>query len=119
MSFSAKRQDLTAYHLQQDIVDPQYRPHSRLLIDHLAQGVWKCCRYPGSTHGDPLSDPVHTATSLTTMGLDSGEFDEVTRAYRQISQFSMKETERGEGKAAFEDYLHVALSIRNNTVPML
>jgi hypothetical protein len=54
------------------------------------------------------------------MGLDSGGgFDGGTRAYTQISQFSMKEMERGEGKAAFEDYLHVALSIRNNTVPML
>ena len=143
ISFSPKRQDLTAYHLQKDIVDLQYRPHFRLLTDHLTQGVWKCCRYPGSTHGglpsqiqlDPLSedvegslfeydesqegDPMHTATSLTTMGLDSRGFDGVTRAYTQISQFNMSETERGEGKAAFEDYLQVALSMRNNTIPIL
>jgi hypothetical protein len=31
----------------------------------------------------------------------------------------MKERECGEGKAAFENYLHTALSIRNDAVTML
>ena len=71
ISFSPKRQDLTAYHLQKDIVDLQYRPHFRLLTDHLTQGVWKCCRYPKSTHSsrpsqiqlDPLSEDVEGSPS--------------------------------------------------------
>jgi hypothetical protein len=82
-------------------VDPQYRPIPRLLTDHLAQGVWRCCLYPGWKHGtqqlptrlDPLAediegmfsecdepregDPVHTVASLTAklqrLDLDSEE----------------------------------------------
>jgi len=119
ISFSTHRADLTVHHLQYDIVDPQYRPSKALLEDHLRQGVWQFCRYPGWTKAgdhqcltplDPLSEDVE--------GLYS-DYDEPQEAYAQINQFSMREMECGEGKAAFEDYLHIALSIRNSTVPML
>jgi len=108
ISFSMGRGDLTEYHLQVDIVDELYRPYPPLLTDHLAQGVRQCCLYPG---WKPDDEPPST-------GLDP-LVDEVTRASTQINQFSMKETEHGEGKVAFEDSLHAALSIRNDTVPML
>ena len=75
------------YHLKWDMVDEKYRGLTRLLDDHLAQGVWQCCRYPGWTNDDhqhltplnPVSEdvegsseydepqeeePVHTAGSL-------------------------------------------------------
>jgi hypothetical protein len=144
ISFSVGREDFTACHLKGDLVDLQYRPIPQLLTDHLAQGVWRFCLHPewklgnqqpqtsldrldetregiSLEYDEPLEgDPVHEVASLATklQRLDlysRGGLDEVTRAYVQISQFSMKETERGEGKIAFEDYLHSVLSIRNDT----
>jgi len=55
-------------------------------------------------------------TKLQHLDLSSRGVGGVIRTYMQISQFSMKEMERGEGKAAFEDYLDIALSIGNDTV---
>jgi hypothetical protein len=64
-------------------------------------------------------DPAHKDASLTAilqhLDLDSGGLDEITRAYAQIDQFNMKGTEHGQGKVAFEDYLHAALSIPQPT----
>jgi len=142
--FSAFCEDLAAYHLKLEIVDTPYQALSGLLHNHLTQGVWRSCHYPGWTKDhhqcltpiDPLSedeegasseydepqkaDLVHMAGSLTTklqhLDLSSRGIGGVTRAYTQIGQFSMKETECGEGKAAFEDYLDITLSIGNDTV---
>jgi hypothetical protein len=52
ISFSEHRMGLTMYHLKWDMVDEKYRALTRLLDDHLAQGVWQCCRYPGWTNDD-------------------------------------------------------------------
>ena len=132
ISFSMGREDIATCHLQVDLVDSQYRPLLRLLTDHLSQGVWRCCLYSGwrrgdqqrPNHLDPLaedmeeklseydepqeSNPLHTVTSnLQHLDLDSGGgVNKVTRASAPINQFSMKEMERGEGRVAFEDYLH-------------
>ena len=52
ISFSVGREDLAECHLKVDQVDPQYRPLPELPIDHLAQGVWWCCLFPGWIRGD-------------------------------------------------------------------
>jgi hypothetical protein len=148
ISFYVGREDLAACYLKVDQLDPQHRPLPELLIDHLAQGVWRCCLFPGWKSGgqqlparldfvteciegispeddEPQEDePADPAASLTAklqrLGLDSkGGFSGVTGEYEQIDKFSKKERERGQGKAAFEDYIRAALSISNDTVPML
>lgn len=58
ISFSVGREDLAACHLQVDLVDSQYRPIPHLLTDHLAQGVLRCCLYPGWTHDDQQQQPL-------------------------------------------------------------
>jgi hypothetical protein len=99
-------------------VDSKHHPISRLLSDHLAQGVWKWCVCPGWKHdyqqlptgfgplaedieGTPSEDDetqgralVHRAAPLTAkrrrLGLDSrGGLDEVTRACAQINHGGM------------------------------
>jgi hypothetical protein len=50
--FPKGRKYLAGRHLKLDQVDPQYRPLRELLLDHLAQGVWRYCLFPGWTPGD-------------------------------------------------------------------
>ena len=148
ISFSEGREDLAACHLKVDQVDSQFRPLPELLLDHLAQGVWRCCLFPGWKHGgqqflsqldfvtedmeetffednecreDEPADPANLLTArLRRLGLDSqGGIGGVTGAYTQIDQFSMKERECGQGKAAFEDYLRAALWNQNDNAPVL
>jgi hypothetical protein len=52
ISFSAGREDLASCHLMVDDVKEKYRPLPDLLIDHLAQGVWKCCVSPDWKDGN-------------------------------------------------------------------
>lgn len=52
ISFSSGREDLTKYHLETNQVDLRYRPLPELLIDHLAQGGWRCCLFPGWKPGN-------------------------------------------------------------------
>jgi len=47
ISFSVGRADLAEYHLMEGLVGKQYRPLPELLTDHLAQGVWQHCLFPG------------------------------------------------------------------------
>jgi hypothetical protein len=50
ISFSVGREDLAGCHLKVDLVDMLYRPLPELLTDHLTQGVWQCCLFPGWKH---------------------------------------------------------------------
>ena len=52
ISFSTGREDLAECHLEVNQVDPQYRPLPGLLLDHLAQGVKRCCLFPGWKDGN-------------------------------------------------------------------
>ena len=139
ISFSPGRKGLAKLHLQTDQVGKPHGPLPQLLTDHLMQGVWHCCVYPGFIYGaqidlDSLTEdmekvsfeddgpqeggPVHKTASLTAIVQRSdhgsgGGLNKVTRAYAQIHQFSVEEMECGEGKVAFEGYLHTALSTRN------
>ena len=146
ISFSVGREDLAGCHLKVDLVDTLYRPLPELLTDHLTQGVWQCCLFPGWKHDNqqllgPLDfvpeaiegmfnnepqedDPADPAASLVTrlhhLNLETqGGPGRTTRAYSQMKRFSMKEREYGEGKSAFERYLAASLSVRNDTVPRL
>lgn len=146
ISFSVGREDLAGCHLKVDLVGEQYRPLPELLTDHLAQGVWRRCLFPGwkydnqqllgtldfvteaivgiSPEDDELqdhdpADPASLTDRLHRLNLETrGGPSGTTRAYAQIEQFSMKEREYGEGKSAFESYLAASLS-RNHIVPTL
>ena len=52
ISFSTGREDLAECHLKVNQVEPQYRPLPELLLDHLAQGVGRCCLFPGWKYGN-------------------------------------------------------------------
>ncbi len=138
ISFSVGCEDLAERHLKVDQVDPQYRPLPELLIDHLAQCVWRCCLFPGWKHGDQhlhfgtqgtegvspdeaVEDPAAALTArLQQLDLHSrGGRDGISGAREQLGQFSMKEMEYGEGKYAFEGYLAAALSPGNDSIPGL
>jgi len=47
ISFSVGREDLAEYHLMEGLVGKQYQPLPELLTDHLTQGVWQHCLFPG------------------------------------------------------------------------
>lgn len=146
ISFSEGREDLAGCHLKIDLVDTLYRPLPELLTDHLTQGVWRCCVFPGWKHDNQQlpgsldlvpeaiegmfddesqeDDPADTAASLAVrlrqLDLESrGGRGGMPRAYAPMEQFSMKQREYGKGKAAFEGYLAASLSVWNDTVPRL
>jgi hypothetical protein len=122
-------------------VDERYRPLPELLTDHLAQGVWRYCLFPGwKPDNQQLSGAVDFVSEATEgispeddecQDYDSADSADLTdrlqelnletragpsgttRAYAQIVQFSMKEREYGEGKAAFENYLAASIHERH------
>ncbi len=137
ISFSVGRKHLAEYHLQDGGLDKKYRPHPELLTDHLAQGVWRHCLFPGwrfdnqqpwgpldfvteaiertSPEDDELqdhdpADPASLTDRVHQLNLETQGPSGTTSAYAQIEQFSMKEREYGEGKSAFESYLAASLS---------
>jgi hypothetical protein len=123
ISFSVGREDLSKCHLKVDQVEPRYRPLPRLLIDHLGQGVWRYCLFPGSKHGNQqlqaCLDYVTEDMEEMFPGDDDQEDEPMDPAAffaTQLQQFSMKEIEHGEGKSAFESYLDAALSVRNDAI---
>jgi hypothetical protein len=146
ISFSKGRAELAERHLKLPNVDLQY-PLPELLRDHLAQGVWRHCLYPGwqqyrsrrdgldsvpeeieetssEDHEPQEGESADPASSLAgrmqRLNIDSqGGHHRMMRQRAQIEQFSMKEREHGEGKFAFESYLVAALSARDNTIPAL
>ncbi|KAI0270930.1 hypothetical protein BGY98DRAFT_1189831 [Russula aff. rugulosa BPL654] len=71
ISGTGGRKEFAACHLQVDLVDSQYRPIPQLLTDHLAQGVWANCVYPGWEDGDqqlparlnPLAEDMERTSS--------------------------------------------------------
>jgi hypothetical protein len=116
-------------------VDSKYRPLSQLLTDHLAQGVWKCCLFPGwkSSNQQHLAHLRHIAeeeVSNADYELQEDDFDAdpanvlsarlqhlVLDQLRtggggaQFEQRSVKRWESGNGKSYFEKYLDAALSV--------
>ncbi|KAH9969241.1 hypothetical protein BJV74DRAFT_799381 [Russula compacta] len=52
ISFSDGHKDLAGCHLKIDLVDTLYCPLPELLTDHLMQGVWQCCVFPGWKHNN-------------------------------------------------------------------
>ena len=136
ISFSTGREDLAECHLEINLVDSQYRPLPALLMDHLAQGVWRCCLFPGWKHGhqqhladldfiieermfaedyEPQDDdPADPATVLAARQQHL-DLDRMMGAGAQLEQRSMKEWESGKGKSYFENYLDAALSIGGYT----
>jgi len=52
--------------------------------------------------------------------LDSGgRSEQLTMARAQVDQYGLKDREHGEGKAAFENYLEITLSVKGDSIDTL
>jgi hypothetical protein len=136
ISFSKGRADLASCHLMVDHLPQQLRPLPALLTDHLSQGVYLWCLFPESQRANrqhandlesvaegfetPLSpkddgdivDLAHYVSTRLTLKTDLsgrpvlGGKKEALDALHQYDEIS-----HGPGKATFEKYSEVALTV--------
>jgi hypothetical protein len=127
ISFSEDCADLAERHLYVDDIPLQQRPLTGLLADLLSQGVFLHCLYPGSrsashqpksglsSAGEPPDDrqdePNDSEAGRLSVQQGGGDSELVITRCR-YNRFKPEERERGEGKYAFENYLAIALSVR-------
>lgn len=131
ISFSPGRKDLTDCHLETNQVDPRYCPLPELLSDHLAQGFWRCCLFPGWKPGNqqqadlgfiteegmiaadyaPQEDDLIDPGSPLVTRLQQLDLNRMAGADAQFEQQTTKQWEHGKGKSYLEDYLDAALSV--------
>jgi hypothetical protein len=133
ISFLKGRADLASCHLNVNHLSHQFRPLPVLLLDHLLQGVYLWCLFPESQHSsrqhadelgpvaegfetplspkdddDDIVDLVDCISDRLTLNLDSSAGGK-KEALDDLHQYD--ETGHGLGKAAFEKYLEMALSV--------
>jgi hypothetical protein len=70
------------------------------------------CLYPRSTHACQREGHLDLGTPFF-------EDEQLTRARTEIDQYEPEDREHGEGKFAFENYLGIALSVKDDSIDML
>jgi hypothetical protein len=140
ISFSEGRAHLTSCHFKVDHLDAQVRPASDLLTDHLAQGVFRWCLFPrlqSARHRQTLDldsvdeaiespfsveeeqiNPDDLSARMEYLTLSQGREDEKTTARLETDVYGLEGWEQGDGKAAFENYLTVALDHNDDGIPV-